>query len=127
MDGSPPLGAHFGMCAQPQVCTGDGSEPVTSPATCTQKEVIVPQSSREFLPAWDKHVAWPKCLPETQVTCSSSFSVAGIGGSVGMVKGMSGLCLSRMGAGRAEKYRYRDPLPVSFYSLSLTFKFSITT
>lgn len=90
-----------------------------SPATCTRQEVITPQSSRQFLPAWDKHAAWPKCLPETQGTCSSSFSVAGIGGAMGMVKGMRGLCLSRMGAGRAEKYRYQDPLPVSVFILYL--------
>lgn len=98
---------------------------MASPATCMQKAVIIPQSSREFLPAWNEPAAWPKCLPVTEGMCSSSFSVAGAGGAVGVVKGVRGLCLSRMGAEGTDQYGYSDSLPVSgFFSLSLTFKFT---
>lgn len=59
--------------------SGSDFTSLASLALCTQgREVNTAENSRGVLPAWlGWTCCWPKCLPETQGTCSPSFSAPG--------------------------------------------------
>jgi hypothetical protein len=117
----------WNVCPTANVCSGDRRVSLWLQQSHAHRRKWLYLSAPEFLPVWDEHASWPKFSSDTEGTCRSSFSVAGAGGAVGIVKGMRDLCLSRMGAEGADQYSYSDPLPVSvFFSLFLTFKFSTT-
>lgn len=123
MDGSPPLGTPFGMCAQQQMCTlgtGEWAYGFTS-----HKHIGEGSDHTSELRRVPTCLGWACCMAKVFardrghmlffLLCSRYWW------AVDVVKDMRGL----EGAG---KYRYRDSLSVSvfFFSLSLTFKSSTT-